>query len=124
MKFLPLLFIATLAASAQTVQLVPPNDAALAIAQTIAATPAGPVGSMLGSMHALIVPHKVAVVWEFQDETRVWLSIINTNHRDWDKEGYHPNWTAVISNYKPVVQQLDNGKYQITFTSGVAKDLP
>jgi hypothetical protein len=37
---------------------------------------------------------------------------------------YHPNWTYIITDYKPIVKKLSYGKYQISFTSDIMEGLP
>lgn len=96
-------------------------------------------GSVLAQdqkQHALIMPGKLAAEWYFSDtagtwdkdvkpETRVWLSVETANHRDFPKEGYNPSYVYVlVRDYKPVVKQIGKDRWQITFTSPIAEDLP
>jgi hypothetical protein len=124
MKTLFLFIAMTLAVSAQTMQLVQPNDWSLNIAQGTGAAPGGPAAVAVAATHALVMPRKMAVKWQFEDETRVWLSIINTNHRDYALEGWHPNWTCILTHYKPIVKKLKDGQYEITFTTDLTEALP
>ena len=78
-----------------------------------------------GDQHALILPGKLAAVWTFHDETRQWLSVESANHRDFQKEGYNPSYVYVlVRDYKPIIKQIGKDKWQITFTSPLAEDLP
>jgi hypothetical protein len=70
--------------------------------------------------HTYLTDKKAAVEWHFHDEYRVWLSVNAYNGYNWAEEGYHPSFTYVLCNYKPVVRKLPNGSYQITFVSGIA----
>jgi hypothetical protein len=75
--------------------------------------------------HAYILPGKLAAEWTFHEESRVWLSVESANHRDWPEEGFHPSHTYVlVKDYKPVVKQVGKEKWQITFTSPIAEELP
>lgn len=74
--------------------------------------------------HTLFMPGKVAVEWHFVDEHRVWLSVNSFAKGDWVKDGYHPSFTYVLCQYKPVVKQLPNGQWQITFVSDIAENIP
>jgi hypothetical protein len=49
-----------------------------------------------------------------------WLAIRSHNtERDW-----HPSFTSIVVEYKPLVKKLSDGRYEITFTSEIAEDLP
>ena len=51
-----------------------------------------------------------------------WLTVVwHGVHID---KPYHPNWTSIVSDYKPVVHKLPYGKWEITFTSELTEGLP
>lgn len=76
--------------------------------------------------HATMLPRKLAVEWRLGDEWRVWLEMVNTNSRDFPREGWHPSYSEIYSKYKPVVHKLPDGRWRIQFTSEIAEqiDLP
>jgi hypothetical protein len=74
--------------------------------------------------HVYVIPGKIAVEWKFVDAPRIWLSINSYGGSDWEKEGYHPGFTNIMSKYKPIVKQLPGGMYEITFSSEIAKNIP
>jgi len=53
-----------------------------------------------------------------------WLTIGRINTTDPDQKGFEPNMTYLICKFKPVVKQLANGYYEVTFTSEFTKNLP
>lgn len=60
--------------------------------------------------------------FHFSDgEARNWLTIAN---HDPVTNDFHPSLTNIISDYKPIVRKLGPNKYEITFTSEIAEDLP
>lgn len=73
--------------------------------------------------HDLMLPGKLAVEWMFHGEHRVWLAI-NYTGDDFKGVGYHPNWTNIITKYKPITKKLSDGTYEITFTSDLTEKLP
>ena len=73
--------------------------------------------------YVLQTPKKVALQWHFHDEWRVWITAYSYDS-DYKTEGYHPSFTYIVSDYRPIVKQLPNGKWQITFTDELSKDLP
>ena len=85
---------------------------------------------MLAWGHDMAVEHdyavrsekQVALQWHFRDEWRVWLSIRGYG-TDFKAEGYHPSFTYIVSDYKPMIKKIGS-KYQITFTSEIAEDIP
>jgi sugar phosphate isomerase/epimerase len=63
-----------------------------------------------------------ALVFHFSDgEEREWLRIENHDPRTKD---FHPSLTNIVCDYKPIVRKLGPNKYEITFTSEIAEDLP
>ena len=79
--------------------------------------------------HAYIQPAKVTLEWTvvtvttktWQDYTRVWLSVLCNNSFSFPEEGYDPRDTVIHSQYKPKVEQLPNGQWEISFPN---EDLP
>lgn len=78
----------------------------------------------LGDSHVLAIPGKVAVEWHFYDEHRVWLSINTFASASWPKEGYNPSFTYLRCQYKPIVKKMENGEWQVSFTSEIAENIP
>jgi hypothetical protein len=63
-----------------------------------------------------------ALSFHFSDgEERQWLRIENHDPRTKD---FHPSLTNIVCDYKPIVRKLGPDKYEITFTSEIAEDLP
>ena len=73
--------------------------------------------------HDLVIPGKLAVEWVFHGEHRIWMSV-NYSAKDFKEVGYHPNWTNIITKYKPITKKLSDGTYEITFTSDLTENLP
>jgi hypothetical protein len=71
---------------------------------------------------ALRSEKRVALQWHFHDEWRVWLAV-NGYGSDFEREGYHPSFTYIVSDYQPMVKKI-GAKYQITFKSEIANDIP
>jgi sugar phosphate isomerase/epimerase len=60
--------------------------------------------------------------FHFSDgEERQWLRIENHDPRTKD---FHPSLTNIVCDYKPIVRKLGPNKYEITFVSEIAEDLP
>ena len=74
-----------------------------------------------GNNHAYVLPGKVAIEWKFADAYRVWLSINSLAGSEWIQEGYHPGFTYLRSQFKPIVKQLPEGQYEITFSAEISK---
>jgi len=71
--------------------------------------------------HCYVLPGKVAIEWKFVDAYRVWLSINSLAGSEWIQEGYHPGFTYLRSQFKPIVKQLPEGQYEITFSAEISK---
>lgn len=54
----------------------------------------------------------------------VWFTIERINKTDPNGKGFDPSFCYMLSNYKPLIKKLKNGKYLIQFTSEIAEDLP
>ena len=92
------------------------------------------VAALIGTLAGVIigqvveVPNEATVtadhvfVWKFYGERRAWLKAYRYDGKD-AKNGYDPSFTFLVSDYVPVTKKV-NGKYQISFTSEIAKDLP
>ena len=61
-------------------------------------------------------------VWKFYGERRAWLKAFRYDGKE-AKNGYDPSFTYLVSDYIPQVKKIA-GKYQITFTDQLTKDLP
>ena len=61
---------------------------------------------------------KVADEWHF------WLKVRRANMHDHEPRGFDPSYTAVFSEYKPMVRKLANGTWEIQFTSEIAEGIP
>jgi hypothetical protein len=72
--------------------------------------------------HAFVLPGRIALEWFLVDEHRVWLEIHTADKNSWPKDGWHPSFTSIISQYKPLVNKTKDGKWEITFTSGETKE--
>jgi hypothetical protein len=53
-----------------------------------------------------------------------WMTVGRIDTTSPDQKGFSPNWTYILVKYIPVVKQMPNGDYQITFTTKLTKDLP
>ena len=56
-----------------------------------------------------------------------WLVIDRANKTDNDpvgKGGFDPSYTYLISDFKPLVKKLRNGKWEIQFTAEIAENIP
>lgn len=54
-----------------------------------------------------------------------WLVVKRHNAKALDqKQDFDPCFTSVVSDYKPIVRKMENGKYEIEFTSDLAGKLP
>lgn len=53
-----------------------------------------------------------------------WLIVSRANKMAPDARGFDPSYTYLISDFKPMVKKLRNGKYQIQFTCDICEDLP
>jgi len=85
-----------------------------------AQTPTPPAESVMTSRDARAIPveGKIAGDW------RAWLWISRVNLRDTESRGFDPSYTVLLSDYKPIVRKLDNGKWSVTFTSEIAQGIP
>jgi hypothetical protein len=52
-----------------------------------------------------------------------WLTVSRINRKD-DPDTWHPSMTYLVSDYVPLVKKLQSGKYQITWSSELCKELP
>jgi|SRR5215471_9031011 len=66
----------------------------------------------------------IEVIGKYAGEWRKWMWIGRINTTMKPEEGFHPSMTFILSDYEPVVKKLRNGKWQIQFTSPIAKDIP
>jgi hypothetical protein len=65
---------------------------------------------------------RVLYVWgKVADEWKLWLYVTRANLKDDERRGFDPSYTVMLSDYKPIVRKLDNGKYTITFTNELAE---
>ena len=53
-----------------------------------------------------------------------WLTIIRFDTKAPEQRGFDPCFTYAISKARPIVKQLPNGLWQISFTSELTKNLP
>ncbi len=53
-----------------------------------------------------------------------WITVGRIDTTSVDQNGFSPNWTYIIVKFRPVIKQLPNGNYEITFTTKLTKDLP
>lgn len=65
--------------------------------------------------HVYSTPGRVGIEWKAVDDTRVWLTIVGADATSWQWEGYHPSFTYILVRYKPVVRQIAEHEYEITF---------
>ncbi len=68
--------------------------------------------------HAALIKGKIA------GEIKQWLAIEAHNGPDWSSDGYDPNYTRIVCDYKPIVRKLPGGFWEIQFTSEIAEQLP
>jgi hypothetical protein len=79
----------------------------------------------IGNDHAYVLPGKIGLHWRLHDEDRVWLELRSADREAWPKEGFNPSFTSIITEYRPLVNQLPNGKFEVTFTMpGKIKEAP
>ena len=52
-----------------------------------------------------------------------WATIARFNKSNPDARGFEPNYTVIFCKYKPVVKKVGQ-RWQITFTSEIAEDIP
>jgi hypothetical protein len=50
-----------------------------------------------------------------------WLTISFSGYKGDD---WHPNWTSVVTVYKPIIHKLPYGRWEITFTDLLSEALP
>lgn len=53
-----------------------------------------------------------------------WLTVERANKNDSEAKGFDPSYTYLLSDFKPLVKKLRNGKWEIQFTSEIAEDIP
>jgi len=53
-----------------------------------------------------------------------WFLIERVNKNDPNGKGFDPSMTYMISDFKPVVKQLKNGKFLIQFECSICEGLP
>ena len=51
-----------------------------------------------------------------------WLTV--RRHNDPNVSDWNPSFTNITCAYRPIVHKLNDGRYEIEFTSELAKDLP
>lgn len=71
--------------------------------------------------HVYATPGKVGIEWKAESETRVWLTVVGADATSWQWEGYHPSFTYILVRYKPIVRQIAEREYEITFTPDLMK---
>jgi hypothetical protein len=71
---------------------------------------------------ALEKKDSMTFVWKFHEEHRPWLKVFQFDRKD-AGNGYDPSYVYLVSDYKPMVKKV-GGKWQITFTSEIAENLP
>lgn len=58
------------------------------------------------------------------DAPRNWLIVEAHNSYEFRERGYDPSYTRIVADYKPKVRKMENGQWEIQFTSEVAEGLP
>ena len=53
-----------------------------------------------------------------------WLVVGRANKNAPDACGFDPSYTYLISDFKPMIKKLRNGKYEIQFTCDICEGLP
>lgn len=53
-----------------------------------------------------------------------WLEVVRFNTQATDQRGFDPSYTYCVSKFRPVLKQLPNGMWQISFTSDIARNIP
>ena len=53
-----------------------------------------------------------------------WLVVGRANKNAPDARGFDPSYTYLISDFKPMIKKLRNGKYEIQFTCDICEGLP
>lgn len=66
----------------------------------------------------IILRGRVAGDW------KSWLKIETFNSRDFPVNGFDPTYTHLVSDYKPMFRRLQNGQWEIMWTSEIAENLP
>jgi len=57
----------------------------------------------------------------------VWLTVERANKTDprpTGKGGFDPSYTYLLSDFKPLIKKLKNGKWEIQFTAEIAENIP
>jgi hypothetical protein len=57
-------------------------------------------------------------------EPRHWMTIEAHNGDLFEIDGFHPSYTSIVADYKPIVRKLASGQWEIQFTSEIAEGLP
>ena len=57
-------------------------------------------------------------------ERRYWMTVEAHNGYSFEVDGFHPSYTSVVVDYKPIVRKLPSGQFEIEFTSEIAEKLP
>jgi len=57
---------------------------------------------------------------------RAWLTIVDHSgtRETMQTVSNNPSYTALLSDYKPISRKLANGKWEVTFVSEIAQDIP
>jgi hypothetical protein len=58
------------------------------------------------------------------DEPRRWLIVEAHNGVEFDERGFDPSYTRMVTDYKPTARKMENGQWEVTFSSEGAEDLP
>jgi hypothetical protein len=53
-----------------------------------------------------------------------WLIVGRANKNAPDAKGFDPSYTYLVSDFKPMVKRLKDGKYLVQFTCDICEDLP
>jgi hypothetical protein len=79
---------------------------------------AAPQSFVTGTDKAVIFHGRVA------GDMKSWLVIESHNGPQWKQNGYDPSLTSIVVDYMPMFRKTVNGKWEICFTSEIAKDIP
>ncbi len=53
-----------------------------------------------------------------------WLTVKRHNRGASTERGFDPSHTNITSNFKPISHKLDNGRWETTFVSEIAENIP
>jgi hypothetical protein len=74
-----------------------------------------PFPKYTSAWHIVMSPGFVGLDWLFATERREWLSVAVRDGDQFKKDGYNPSYTHIVSDYKPVVHKLPDGRWEIVF---------